>query len=126
MCKKARVVRRRESENIQSCQKAVGKVQSAGEKSSGLDSAGRNNSEALSPRQQSIFSIGFFHQNEKPSVARYTATWFLLKQMESEPCFQPRRVSGILQPSGGQTLEHSPGRGLPAEKSWSAGGGMAS
>jgi hypothetical protein len=125
MCKKARVVRR-QSENIQSCQKAAGKVQSAGEKSGGLDSAGRNNSEALSPRQQSIFSIGFFHQNEKPSVARYTPIWFLLKQMESEPRFQPRRVSGIFQPSGGQTVAHSQGRGPLAEKSWSAGGGMAS
>lgn len=35
-----------------------------------------------------MFSIEFFHRTEKLSVARYTPVWFLLKQVESEPCFR--------------------------------------
>jgi hypothetical protein len=60
MWKKARVARRRESENIQSCQKAVGKVQSAGEKSSGLDSAGRTIPKRCHLDNNPYLVLGFF------------------------------------------------------------------
>ena len=49
--------------------------------------ARRNNSEAVTSTTIH-FNIGFFHRNEKLSVARYTPVWFLLKQVESERCFR--------------------------------------